>query len=617
MKILFTTLNSKFIHSNLAIKYLSKCVTGAEVFVREYTINEDLEGIFYDIISKGYDVVAFSCYIWNIEKTLRIAQNIKKASPHTLLIFGGPEVSYEVPEFMNRNLQVDLVVAGEGEPAFMRLSSLFTQYRAEQAANIEGLPNSSNGFAESFLKYCEADLLSVPNIFYRLEGRVCNVADAKALEEAMVTKNLSQIPRAYEGEEPQSIENKIVYYETSRGCTFNCSYCLSATSKGIRYFDEGRVYEELKLLVDMGAQQIKFVDRTFNADSKRATRLVQYLMSIDDGKINFHFEITAYLLQKELLDIIKEARVGLFQFEIGVQTTNEKTLLAIHRGNQFEKLKENVFEIKSFGNIHQHLDLIAGLPYENLSRFIGSFNDVFDLEPQALQLGFLKLLKGSPIYYQAEQFGYVYRDYPPYEVISNHYISAQELMELKKVENALDRYYNKGRYASSIAYLYSFFKGNGYALFKQLAEIIEEEAIDLTKKNQEFYALFLLSLKQEHPQYHHLFFTELLRLDYLLMGRNPNLPDFLKADYVAHKEEVFELLKGEGTLDELGFEREIPPKEAFKKIQWSNFDYDVLQYRRNREICKRNNVVIINYEYQRRGDEDFVAIGRDYEVGIR
>ncbi len=597
MKILFTSLNSKFIHSNLAIKYLSKCMDSLDVETKEYTINEDVEEIFYDIIRKGYDVVAFSCYIWNIERTLKIAKNIKKALPKTLILLGGPEVSYEVSDFMMKNPFVDMVVAGEGEQAFLDLGKIMAKENSSQ----------------DFLEKSRQKMIAIPNLFFRLGEEVCNEATPKELEEAMITRDLSIVPHAYEGESEEMIRNKIVYYETSRGCTFNCSYCLSATSKGIRYFAEDRVYAELKKLVAIGAEQIKFVDRTFNADSKRATRLVEYLMSIDDGKINFHFEITAYLLQRELLDMIKTARVGLFQFEIGVQTTNEKTLLAIHRGNQFEKLKENVREIQSFGNIHQHLDLIAGLPYEKLPRFIHSFNDVFDLEPQALQLGFLKLLKGSPIYYQIEQFGYVYRDYPPYEVISNHYISAEELIELKEVENVLDRYYNKGRYANSISYLYRFFKGRGYDLFKKLSDIILHHPIDLTKKNEEFYALFLLA-QEIGDSFDMDFFAELLRLDYLMMGRNPNVPDFLKAPRLASKEEVFDMLKNQETLSELQFAGSVSPKEAFKKIQWSNFAYDVLKYKNEKAIEKRENVVIINYDYKRKGDESFVAVGRDYEV---
>ncbi|MDO4711364.1 MAG: DUF4080 domain-containing protein [Peptostreptococcaceae bacterium] len=602
MKILFASLNSKFIHSNLAIKYLSKCMEG-DVNVREYTINEDIEEIFYDIFSKGYDLVAFSCYIWNIEKTLKIAQNIKKARPKTVILFGGPEVSYRVREFMARERFIDMIVAGEGEQAFYDLDRIFREHRAK----------SGDPFSFSdLIKQSREELLRIPNLFFRDGEEICNEATEQELKRAMETQDLSIVPRAYEGEKSEAIENKIVYYETSRGCTFNCSYCLTATSKGIRYFEEQRVYEELKMLVSLGASQIKFVDRTFNADAARAARLVRYLMTLDDGAINFHFEITAYLLQKDLLDIISTARVGLFQFEIGVQTTNAETLLAIRRGDRFEKLKQNVDTIQSFGNIHQHLDLIAGLPYEGLTRFIRSFNDVFDLQPQALQLGFLKLLKGSPIYDQIEPYGYVFRDYPPYEVISNRFISADELIELKKVEHVLDRYYNKGRYSNGISYLYHFFKTQGYELFKRLAEVIETHRIDLTKKNDEFFALYLLSEQMQAHDYRHEFFVELLRLDYLLMGRNPNVPDFLKAKEIATKEEVFELLKEEENRRELSFDEGISAKEAFKKIQWSNFSFDVLQYKKNKKMITCSNVVVINYDYKRKGDEHFAAIRRDY-----
>ncbi len=431
MKILFTTLNSKFIHTNLAIKYLSKCWKNFDVTTKEYTINEDVEQIFFDILSKGYDMVAFSCYIWNIEQTLVLAQNLKKVRPEMKILFGGPEASFEVQELMTKNPCIDIVVAGEGEEAMLKMSEIAWE-------NLD-------------------ELLEIPNLYLRKGDEILHRSIEKSLDRAMVTQDLSIVPLAYEDATSESIENKIVYYETSRGCTYNCSYCLSATSKGIRYFDKERVFGELKKLVELGAQQIKFVDRTFNADPKRAAELVDFLMQIDDGKINFHFEITAHLLQQELLDKIKNARVGLFQFEIGVQSTNPKTLKAVHRADQFGLLSENVRQVQSYGNIHQHLDLIAGLPYEGKERFIQSFNDVFELQPDALQMGFLKMLKGSPIYYQAEEFGYVFRSYPPYEILYNEFISATELMELKQVEEILDRYYNKGRYKNSMRYLYSFF----------------------------------------------------------------------------------------------------------------------------------------------------------------
>ncbi len=612
MKILFTTLNSKFIHTNLAIKYLSKCWKNFDVTTKEYTINEDVEQIFFDILSKGYDMVAFSCYIWNIEQTLVLAQNLKKVRPEMKILFGGPEASFEVQELMTKNPCIDIVVAGEGEEAMLKMSEIAWE-------NLD-------------------ELLEIPNLYLRKGDEILHRSIEKSLDRAMVTQDLSIVPLAYEDATSESIENKIVYYETSRGCTYNCSYCLSATSKGIRYFDKERVFGELKKLVELGAQQIKFVDRTFNADPKRAAELVDFLMQIDDGKINFHFEITAHLLQQELLDKIKNARVGLFQFEIGVQSTNPKTLKAVHRADQFGLLSENVRQVQSYGNIHQHLDLIAGLPYEGKERFIQSFNDVFELQPDALQMGFLKMLKGSPIYYQAEEFGYVFRSYPPYEILYNEFISATELMELKQVEEILDRYYNKGRYKNSMRYLYSFFAKNGYELFEKLLAVIEENEIDLCKKNEEFLALAKLSeklgaqqkaieIKDDNSQqrttgqesskafadYNHVLLLELLRLDYLMMGRNPNLPDFLKAKNVASKEEIFELLKEEGTIAELGFDESISPKEAFKKIQWSNFDYDVLQYKDGNMVAQ-SNVVVINYDYLRRGDERFAAIRRMYEI---
>ncbi len=658
MKVLFTSLNSKYIHSNLAIRYLSKCLSSACVKVEEYTINEDTESIFYRILSGGYDMVAFSCYIWNIESTLKLAQTLKKARPELMIVFGGPEVSFETKELMQKHPAIDLVVAGEGEKAFFALDRALGDHTKSGARPFK---------ACEFIAEREALLFEIPNLFYRKGDAVCNLSDPKKMEEEMVTQDLSIVPRAYDPIEPSEIRDRIVYYETSRGCTYNCSYCLSATSKGVRYFDEKRVYEELSELVRAGAKQIKFVDRTFNADSARAERMIDKMLALDDGQINFHFEITAHLLQQNILSKLQNARTGLFQFEIGVQSTNPDTLLAINRGGKLEKLEDNVRRIKSIGNIHQHLDLIAGLPYESKARFIESFDRVFALRPDALQLGFLKMLKGSPIYHQAAQYGYVYRDYPPYEIIANRFITAEELYELKCVENMVDRYYNKGRYRNSLGYLADFFKEDGYALFYALHRVIEDERIDLSKKNEEFRGLALLAERlvnattaraermcaefagarertdeREHKDARDhtgarkrmgdgdrtvidpldqlaakkewlCFFSELLRLDYLLMGRNPNVPDFLKAENLARKEEIFELLKDGALLRALGFDENTAPKEAFKKIGWSNFEYDVLQYMKNKKIKKQSTTVIINYAYPRRGDESFAAVGRKYE----
>lgn len=618
MKILMTTLNSKFVHSNLAIKYLSKCMVDLQPKTKEYTINEDIENIFFDIIKEGYDLVAFSCYIWNIERTLKIIRNIKKARPETIILLGGPEVSYQVKDFMAENPEVDMIIAGEGERAFISLNQIVLDYEdAKGQEEIIQSQKENNILFKDFLIQRLNEGAEIPNLFINRGDGVINYSEPEKLSKSMVIDDLSMVPMAYADVTKEDLENKIVYYETSRGCNYSCSYCLSAAHKGIRYFDEERVHGELKKLVDLGAGQIKLVDRTFNSDLGRTKRLIEYITKIDNGKINFHFEITAHLLTKEQLQMLKAARPGLFQLEIGVQSTHDQTLLAVHRGNNFEKLKENVLEIQKAANIHQHLDLIAGLPFENLERFKKSFNDVFALQPEMLQLGFLKLLKGSPIYNQIDQYAYVFRDYPPYEVISNKFMKPRDLIELKEVEDVLDRYYNKQRYKNAISYIYDYYQ-NGYKLFKDLSEIVEVNKIELSQKNQEFRAMLLLSEKikaeADEKHYNHEFFVELLRLDYLMMGRNPNVPDFLRSSHLSPKEEIFNILLEDQSLRDLGFEDHLIAKEAFKKINWSNFDYDVLLYYNKREIIKTKNVVIINYSYQKKGIESYRAIRREYEI---
>lgn len=598
MKILLTTLNSKFIHSNLAIKYLSAMVGDkADVKTKEFTINEDIEEILYSITKEGYDLVAFSCYIWNIEKTLKIAKNLKAVSPQTKILFGGPEVSFDSDELLKKHLFLDYIIAGEGEEAFAQLTE--TLYQKD---------------------YTKLD--KIPNLFFREK----NTTILSNENIKMIVTDLSVIPPVYLDTKKEEIENKIVYYETSRGCTFNCAYCLSAATRGVRYFSMDRVKSELKHLVSLGAKQVKFVDRTFNSDEKKAIEIIEYLISIDDGNINFHFEITAYLLQEPVLELVRNARKGLFQFEIGVQSTNAKTLKAVNRADKFNELSDNVLEIKSYGNIHQHLDLIAGLPYENIEIFKNSFNEVFSLKPDALQLGFLKILKGSPIEKDVEKHGYVYREYPPYEILYNSYISYEDIMKLKEVENVLDRFYNTGRYSYSIEYMYDkLYCGNGYALFEKLSYIIKENSIDIVKKEEEFRALMLLGKSFENQaEFEFEFFLELLKLDYINMGRNPNIPKFLNGDLEVYqdgklKEFIFEITRDENALEDLGFSKEIHPKEAFKKIGWTIFKYDIISYMSLSEkekyfADKTLNVVIINYDSKKSHNGDFKMIRRYYEI---
>lgn len=584
MKILLCTLNSKYIHTNLALKYLYAMIKNvSEAKVMEFTINEDLEDILFKVTEEGYDVVAFSCYIWNIEKTTKIAENLKKIKPNVKILFGGPEVSFDGDKLFSKYPFVDYVIIGEGE---VGLKSFVENFQDTKA------------------------LAEISNLIINPKENIIS----KTKSELVIT-DLSVIPPIYLETTKEDIANKIVYYETSRGCTFNCAYCLSSTTKGVRFFNSEKVKKELFHLVSLGAKQIKFVDRTFNSNEDKAVELVEYLISIDDGKINFHFEITAYLLEKRLLSIFETARKGLFQFEIGVQSTNPITLKEVNRADKFLQLKENVKIIQSFNNIHQHLDLIAGLPFEDYNSFIKSFNDVFMLRPDVLQLGFLKLLKGSPIAKQIKEHGYIYRSYPPYEILENKFISYKEIKRLKEVEHIVDRFNNTGRFKYSLGYIYeNYFMENGYRLFEELTDIIANNNLDLTKKDQEFKAMILLGRKYAT---NFDFYLELLKLEFLRMGRNPSIPGFLGEspyDEKVMKEYIFEFTRDKEAVKTLNFNEETYFKDILKKIYWSGFKFDVIQYTIDKSIIKADNIFIISYASRENYSGDYSYVRRINEI---
>ena len=393
MKILLTTLNSKYIHSALSLKYIYNNIAdidGVRVCIKEYTINENLQDIFADIFSDTYDLIAFSCYIWNIEYIIKLCNDIKIADNIIKILLGGPEVSYESYEFMSKFGFADFIIRDEGEVIFRK-------------------------FVKAYIS--NKDFSNIPSFLYRINGNIIENPYEAPID------NLALIKGAYDIFNEDDVKDKIVYYETSRGCSYNCAYCLSSITKKVRFFPYEKVITDIKKIVDAGAKQIKFVDRTFNFDKKRTIEIIKYLCSIDNGSINFHFEITAHILQDDLLDMLKNVRKGLFQFEIGVQSTNKQTIKSVNRIDNFDKIKEKVIKIKSFENIHQHLDLIVGLPYEDIVSLKKSFNDVMVLRPDNLQLGFLKVLKGSPIKSMVDEYDIKYRDYSPYEVISTKFIT--------------------------------------------------------------------------------------------------------------------------------------------------------------------------------------------------
>ena len=561
MKILLTTLNSKYIHSALSLKYIYNNIVDINeisVNVKEYTINENLQDIFADILSDTYDLIAFSCYIWNIEYIIKLCNDIKIANEDVKILLGGPEVSYESYEFMLRHKFADFIIRDEGEVIFRK-------------------------FVKSYIQ--DKDFSNIPSFLYRENGKIIENEYEPPID------NLALIRGAYDIFNKNDIKDKIVYYETSRGCSYNCAYCLSSITKKVRFFPYEKVISDIKKIVDAGAKQIKFVDRTFNFDKNRTSDIIKYLCSIDNGKINFHFEITAHILQDDLLDILKNVRQGLFQFEIGVQSTNKETIKSVNRVDNFEKIKEKVIKIKSFENIHQHLDLIVGLPYEDIKSLKKSFNDVMNLRPDNLQLGFLKVLKGSPIKEMTDEYKIKYREYSPYEVISTKFISYKEVIMVKHMEEMLEDYYNSMTYNYSLDYVFDVFDGDYFDFFKKFSEFKINNYYNKNLSRDTRFLLLYEFIKSIFDNDKLRVFKEFLRFDFLLMGRNRNIPEFLlgtSIDSITKKTIITEFLDNTDI--------DISNKN---NLVLEKFEIDISLYKMKKIIGYLNTYVIFDYNKEK------------------
>lgn len=561
MKILLTTLNSKYIHSALSLKYIYNNIVDINdisVNVKEYTINENLQDIFADILSDTYDLIAFSCYIWNIEYIIKLCNDIKIANEDVKILLGGPEVSYESYEFMLRHKFADFIIRDEGEVIFRK-------------------------FVKSYIQ--DKNFSNIPSFLYRENGKIIENEYEPPID------NLALIRGAYDIFNENDIKDKIVYYETSRGCSYSCAYCLSSITKKVRFFPYEKVISDIKKIVDAGAKQIKFVDRTFNFDKNRTSDIIKYLCSIDNGKINFHFEITAHILQDDLLDILKNVRQGLFQFEIGVQSTNKETIKSVNRVDNFEKIKEKVIKIKSFGNIHQHLDLIVGLPYEDIKSLKKSFNDVMNLRPDNLQLGFLKVLKGSPIKEMTNEYKIKYREYSPYEVISTKFISYKEVIMVKHMEEMLEDYYNSMTYNYSLDYVFDVFDGDYFDFFKKFSEFKINNYYNKNLSRDTRFLLLYEFIKSIFDNDKLRVFKEFLRFDFLLMGRNRNIPEFLlgtSIDSITKKTIITEFLDNTDI--------SISNKN---NLVLEKFEIDISLYKIKKIICYLNTYVIFDYNKEK------------------
>lgn len=441
MNTLLVAINAKYIHSNLAVYSLSAYAEqkGHPVTIKEYTINQSLDTIIRDIYMEKPDVIGFSCYIWNIEYVTKIVPELRKLLPNCLITLGGPEVSYDIDNVFTRVPDTDIIIMGEGELTFTNMLDALkgtSDFRNQNLTSISGLAIN--------------------------KPRTINMVDTYL--------NMDHLPFPYKN--IHDFNNKVIYYESSRGCPYNCSYCLSSVDKRVRFRSLELVKNELKFFIDAKVPQVKFVDRTFNCSPKRTAAIWQFILENDNRITNFHFEISADIITPSEIELLSKMRPGLVQLEIGVQTTNPTTLEAIHRKVNFDTLSENVTKIHNFGNVHQHLDLIAGLPYENYLSFSHSFNDVYGLKPEQLQLGFLKILSGSHMHHTAMEMDIKYTNYPPYEVISTPWLSYEEIQKLKGIEEMVEMYYNSGQFGATIAYIMRFFE-NPFACFDYLASYYE------------------------------------------------------------------------------------------------------------------------------------------------
>ena len=450
MKILLTAINAKYIHSNLAVYSLKAFAEEYKenVEIAEFTINNQPDYILEEIYKRKPDVLMFSCYIWNLSMIEEVMREFHKLCPNVPIWLGGPEASFETESFLKAHPEVDGVMKGEGEETFRELC----EYYAAKTSGEE----------------VKKELREILGITFR---------EKNSEEETFVDTpwraimDMSTLPFSYD--KMADFSNRIIYYESSRGCPFSCSYCLSSVDKKLRFRNLDLVKEELQFFIDQKVPQVKFVDRTFNCHHEHAMEIWRYIHEHDNGVTNFHFEVSADLINEAELDLMAQMRPGLIQLEIGVQSTNEVTIKEIKRTMKLERLKEIVEKVKSFGNIHQHLDLIAGLPYEDYNTFRKSFDEIYALKPNQLQMGFLKVLKGSYMFEHAKKYEILYHDNPPYEVLSTKWLSYDDVLKMKRIEEMLEVYYNSGQFEITMQVLGAHFD-SAFDMFQKLGDFYEE-----------------------------------------------------------------------------------------------------------------------------------------------
>lgn len=562
MKVVLVAINTKYIHSNLAVyslKAYSESEFPNQMEIAEYTINQYTEDIIRDLYRKKPDILVFSCYIWNRRYIEEILPEMKKILPHIQMWLGGPEASYNAVEMLNTLQCVDGIMYGEGEKIFKNMM-YYWKGCIEEGENIS--------------------LEKINGIVYRNESEIITNSPEALMD-------MSEIPFVYE--DMTLFENKIIYYESSRGCPFSCSYCLSSIDKKLRFRNIELVKKEIKFFLDNNIRQVKFVDRTFNCDKKRAMEIWNYIHENDNGITNFHFEISADLIDEQQIELLNKLRPGLAQFEIGVQTTNKDTIKAINRTMDLDKLRNVVKRINDGQNIHQHLDLIAGLPYEDYNSFVKSFNDVYKMEPEQLQLGFLKVLSGSPISKKTNEYGIVRGNMPPYEVLYTNWLSYDEVIHLKGIEEMVEVYYNSGQFNYTIKYLQHFYD-EPFELFDKMAAYYDDKGYFELKHSRLARYEILYDMMLDNDMINHEQLSDVMLYDLYLRENIKSRPQFYKKP-LGEKDKIYELQRQN--------------KDAGNQVHAEMFRYNPEELAENGDGEKQN--IYILFDYRKRNPLNYNA----------
>ncbi len=544
MKTVLVAINAKYIHSNLAVYSLRSYARtfGYEPELLEFTINQQKDQILKGIYEAKPDLLCFSCYIWNLSYAEEIIEDIKKILPKVTIWAGGPEVSYDAPKFLKRHPEVDGIMCAEGEKTLTELISYY-EVGKSQGKSLDGI----NG------------------IVYQ---------ENKTIHQTPLRDIMNMDDLVFPYEDLKDFEHKIIYYESSRGCPFSCSYCLSSIDKKLRFRSFSLVEKELEFFLAHKVPQVKFVDRTFNCKKSHAMAIWTYIKEHDNGITNFHFEVAADLLTEDEIALIQTMRPGLIQLEIGVQSTNEKTLAEIHRKTDFEEITRKVKAVQRGENVHQHLDLIAGLPYENYESFGRSFNDVYALKPEQLQLGFLKVLKGSYMAEAAEGYGCVHKAKPPYEVLGTRWLSYEEILKLKGVEEMVEVYYNSGQFQKTIRAMEHLFE-TAFSMYEELADFYEKNGYnEVSHTRIRRYEILQEFLREKEANLE--YFKQLMIFDLYARENMKTRPQWAN-DLSAYKIQILDFYKKEEETPELLTDYQgYQARQTIKMTHIEVFTYDVI-----------------------------------------